>query len=188
MAVGLLALCGLFGAMRSLEALQVRERALGNERLFGIQIGGDGQSFYGRHDRVNAVSMQEYQAGPYIVTEVVIDLANNPSQLRLYHTALMDISEISNRVPGASNFQGRDVPEPVQRMLDRGRDMADTVRGERVVKDYPHTTHARTLEYRIGERAELRAFYRAFVLRFANPVDGEDAGRGLAGTVFVLNR
>ncbi len=168
-------------------AMQVRDHALRNDRLFGIHFGGENMSFYGRHDRINAISLQEYQAGPYIVTEVVIDLAQNPSQLRLYHTQLMDFGEVRGRVPPGSGIENRELPEPVQRLVDRGRDLADTVRGQRVVKDYPHATHARTLEYRLSDRSELIQFYRAFVQRFAGPVDQDDPGEGLRGTVFTLS-
>lgn len=181
-----------------LGAVQVKQDALNNKRLFGIELPEGLQSFYGRQDRINSVSLQEYQAGPYAVTEVVIDMASSPLQLRLYHTTIPDATEMANRLP--SDMPGGyspSVPKQVQDLANRGRQHADSATPP-VIKDYPLTTHAKTIEFRVGTKKELEQFYRAFVGAFtkndsgASDESGEsgensEASTKLGGTIFLID-
>jgi len=173
-------------------AVKVKENALRNKRLFGIEMPNGLQSFYGRHDRINSVSLQEYQAGPYAVTEVVIDMASSPLQLRLYHTEIPSVDKAKGAAPDTP-MNNRNVPESVQRLADRGRDTANSSEPP-VIKDYPITTHAKTLEFRVTTKEELESFYRSFVGIFTqnnatgaqDEDDNEASARGLAGTLFLI--
>lgn len=180
-------------AFTQLDALQVRSNALNNKRLFGIQFGNE-TSFYGRHDRINSASLQSYQSGPYIVTEMVIDLASSDVALRVYHTELMNTSDFQSRMPdGTPGLAQSNVPASVQKLIDRGRGGVQKARsGEMVVKDYPTSTHAKTLEYRVSDKDELKKFYKRFIGIYTqndSPADenDEEATRvSMAGTVFVV--
>ncbi|WOO42409.1 hypothetical protein [Rubellicoccus peritrichatus] len=183
----------LCAAITPLDALQVRNGTLNNKRLFGIEF-GNGTSFYGRHDRINSASLQTYQSGPYIVTEMVIDLASSDVALRVYHTELMNASDLQSRLPdGTPNVAQTNVPASVQKLIDRGRSGAQKARsGGLVVKDYPTSTHAKTLEYRVSEKEELQKFYKRFIDIYTQndaPADENDDNATrvkMAGTVFVV--
>lgn len=180
-------------AAAPLGAVSVKEDALANKRLFGIEMPEGLQSFYGRHDRINSVSLQEYQAGPYKVTEVVIDMSSSPLQLRLYHTEVPSVNEARAAVGGAVPSQMTTVPNSVERVANKGRDKANATNPP-VVKDYPLTTHAKTIEFRISSKEEVEAFYRAFVGVFTgnkatgatDETDDEASARDLAGTLFLI--
>lgn len=181
-------------AFTPLNALHVRNGVLKNKRLFGIQF-ANGTSFYGRHDRINSASLQSYQSGPYIVTEVVIDLASSDVALRVYHTELMNASDFQSRLPaGVPGVAQTNIPASVQKLLDRGRAGAQRARsGDMVVKDYPTSTHAKTLEYRVSEKEELERFYKRFIGIYTQndaPADENDEKAtkvNMAGTVFVID-
>lgn len=174
----------------SLNALQINQDSLNNKRLFGIEFPDGLQSFYGRHDKINSVSLQEYQAGPYSVTEVTIDIADSPLQLRLYHTELSDAKQAMTAADAASPVNNPGVPSAVQNIIDKGRGQGNAVQTP-VIKDYPITTHAKTLEFRISRKAELQQFYRAFVQAFTKSSGSSSSGsdntaQELAGTLFLI--
>jgi len=176
-----------------LQAVQVTTDALKNKRLFGIELPTNFQSFYGRHDRINSISLQEYIAGPYAVTEVVIDMMGSPLQLRLYHTELVTRDQVTTAVPGKVSSRAGQVPQEVQKLIDRGRDEANDTKPP-VIKDYPSTTHAKTVEFRVERKTELEQFYRLFVAAFTqndavgadDETDEEVDSRKLGGTVFLI--
>ncbi|WP_309397982.1 hypothetical protein [Cerasicoccus maritimus] len=185
---------GLLLALTPLEAIQVKENALRNKRLFGIELPENLQSFYGRHDRINSVSLQEYQAGPYAVTEVVIDMASSPCQLRLYHTELGTLQDLKDAAPSGPNGYKPNVPSQVTKLAEKGAQRANTTNPP-VIKDYPVTTHAKTIEFRVSSKVELETFYKSFVGAFtqnnatgaSDESDDKAEARGLAGTLFQLD-
>lgn len=182
----------LFLGSHPLNGLSIREGALNNKRLFAFQF-ANGTSYYGRHDRINSASLQYYQSGPYIVTEMVVDIASSDVLLRIYHTELINTSDLQNRVASGVPGSQAQVPEAVQQLIDRGREGADQARsGQMVVKDYPASTHAKTLEYRVSEKSELEALYQRFIdiltLESTSGEDDTNAERiSMAGTIFVIN-
>jgi len=181
-------------ALSPLQAVQVKNNALNNKRLFGIELPTNYQSFYGRHDRINSVSLQEYVAGPYSVTEVSIDMAGSPLQLRLYHTEFVSNEQLTSGAPNEVASRANRVPKEVQKLIDRGRDEANTSKPP-VLKDYPATTHAKTVEFRIETKKELEQFYRQFVAAYtqndavgaADESDEEVQSRSLGGAVFIID-
>lgn len=133
--------------------------------IFALQF-ENGLSYYGRSSAVTSVSLQEYQAGPYIVTEMVVDLSGT-TQLRIYYTELLNVKDAQERAPErAQGIIGRPVPQTVQARIDDGRGALSSVLGERVVKDYPTTTHAKTIEYRLASRNAVTSLYQTFVAGF----------------------
>lgn len=138
---------------------------MANERIFALQF-PRGLAFYGAVNRISSVSLQEYLSGPYVVTEVVIDLAGGPSQLRIYVTEIYDPVAAADRVarslaPGEGST--RPSGGPIQAATDRVRRTVQSVKDDIVVKEYPAATHAQTIEYRLAKRDTLIQLFETFV-------------------------
>lgn len=104
-------------------------------------------------ERITSVSLHEYVLDAQLrVTEVVID-AGGRSLARFYHVA--HIAE------GAGS-------DTAQRVVERGRDLLDRA-GQRATadahnlpqKNYPGTSHAGTIEYRLLDRRNLLAIFNS---------------------------
>jgi hypothetical protein len=107
-------------------------------------------------DRISSVSRHRYVLdGALIVDEVTID-ALGQSLARFYY-----IEPITSSAGGAAG-------EAARRLVDRGSELADRAAGragtavhEMVVKKFPETTHARTVEYRLLSEEELSALHKS---------------------------
>lgn len=185
--------CLALSLSSALNALQIEQGALANKRFFAILFPGD-LSFYARHDRINSASLQTYQSGPYIVTEMVIDIAQSEALLRIYHTELLGTGDLNAHIPESTPSAMRPrVPDAVQKLIDQGRAEGEqAATGARVIKDYPTTTHAKTVEYRVANKTELLQFYERFIAALiaadspADETDREATRLSLAGTRFTL--
>jgi len=100
---------------------------------------------------ISSVSMHEYVLdGNLIVNEMTVD-TNGRSLARFYH--IQPVTDAADRTA-------------VTRAVDRGRELLDRA-GERagfavhdmVQKNYPNTTHAGTVEFRILHLNDLEAIY-----------------------------
>ncbi|MCF7667989.1 MAG: hypothetical protein K9M60_04325 [Akkermansiaceae bacterium] len=106
-------------------------------------------------DRISSVSRHKYVLdGALIVDEVTVD-ALGQSLARFYF-----ITPISDAV------KGNGAAAVVSSAVDRGREMIDKAAAtagaavhEMVVKKFPETTHARTIEFRLLSEAELTGLY-----------------------------
>lgn len=153
------------------DALQLRPNAIPNRGIFGVELAGTDSQFYARADQVLSVSWQEYTTGTYIVSEVVIDIANSGQQIRLYSLRVPGAAETldaagnvaSSASPsGSTPSMSRALPSAAKNIEDRANDAVGKAAAQMPVKVYPTTTHAKTVEYVVGSRAELLSFYRAF--------------------------
>jgi hypothetical protein len=102
--------------------------------------------------RIVSVSRHQYVLdGTLIVDEVTVD-TEGEALTRFYH-----ISPITDAVPGnaaaALASRGREVIDKVAQRA------AGTNVQDMVVKKYPDTTHARSIEYRVSSEQELTALY-----------------------------
>lgn len=109
-------------------------------------------------DRISAVSRHEYVLdGALIVDEVTID-ALGQALARFYF-----IRPITDAAKGTSTGAA------ASRIVDRGVEVVSGAAGaggggsmaihEMVVKKFPHTTHAKTIEYRVLSAEELTALH-----------------------------
>ncbi|MEY5019533.1 MAG: hypothetical protein RLZ22_621 [Verrucomicrobiota bacterium] len=106
-------------------------------------------------DRISSVSRHKYVLdGSLIVDEVTVD-ALGQSLARFYF--IMPISD---------EMKGSGTAAAVSSAVDRGREMINKSAGkvgtdlhQMVVKKFPETTHARTVEYRLMSEPELTALY-----------------------------
>lgn len=170
-----LALLAALALVPQAEALQMTKRAIRNQGIFGVRIARTDMAFYGRADAILSISFQEYTTGSFIVCEVVIDMKDSNQQLRIYSTRPPGTEDVANRVNRASeaNSQNRGLdPKQASRLPIPGQlaaveskvnNMISGTTGDIVVKTYPQTTHAKTVEMVVSSKAELLRFYGALV-------------------------
>lgn len=167
----ILSLAAVLFSPSSADAVQLKPNAIPNRGLFGVELAGTDSQFYARADQVLSVSWQEYTTGSYIVSEVVVDIANSGQQIRLYSLRVPGASEamgaaggvISSASPtGSTPTASRALPSAVQNIEDRANAAVGRASAQMPVKAYPTTTHAKTVEYVVGSRAELLSFYKSF--------------------------
>jgi len=169
-----LALAAMLCLVPAGDAMTMRKRAFPNQGFFGIEVKGTSMGFYGRADHVVSVSFQEYTTGAYIVSEVVIDMQGSNQQLRIYHTrppGTADVADRANRA-SAANSQNRGldpaaatklpVPGQLAAIEEKITNLTQSSTAGMIVKSYPSTTHAKTVEFTVSSKAELQRFYSAF--------------------------
>jgi hypothetical protein len=112
---------------------------------------GDKGQYIVALDRITSVSRHQYLLdGALIVDEVTIDSVGQ-SLARFYH-----ITPISEAIPGNS-VAG--ISKRGAELVDKAAERAGINVQDMVVKKYPETTHARTIEYRVLSEAELTAIF-----------------------------
>jgi hypothetical protein len=160
------------------DALQMSRRAIRNQGVFGIKVANTDIAFYGRADAILSISFQEYTTGAFNVSEVVIDLKDSPQQLRIYHTRPPGTADVANRANRASaaNSQNRGLdPKEASRLPIPGQlaavesklnNVISGTTSDLVVKSYPATTHAKTVEMVVSSRAELLTLHSRLISLF----------------------
>ena len=108
-------------------------------------------------DRITSISRHKYLIdGGIVVDEVTVDTVGQ-SLVRFYFMS-----------PLTDTMKGTGTGAAAARIVDRGRELIDRA-GEitgsnahnMVIKKFPETTHARSIEYRIESEAELSALYKS---------------------------
>lgn len=157
--LGIMALSLIFGhALMAQEAATTPEKpgdSAGANRFWQATLGSG--HYMVALDRISSVSRHKYVLdGAVIVDEVTVD-ALGQSLARFYF--ITPISEAAKSNGAAS---------AVSSAVDRGREMIDKAAArvgsevhEMVVKKFPETTHARTVEFRLMSEAELGALYES---------------------------
>ena len=102
-------------------------------------------------DRISSISKHTYITdGAFRVTEVVID-TNGNSLVRFYY--IIPATEDSNSSVGAG------LTTRAKELLDKAGERTGANANTMVAKQYPTTTHAKTVEFRIGNEADLDSLY-----------------------------
>src|SRR6478735_7871707 len=102
-------------------------------------------------DRIVSVSRHKYLLdGALIVDEVTVDTVGQALARFYFITPITDAAP-GNSVSGIAN-RGRE-------LIDKAADRAGTSAQNMVVKKYPDTTHAKSIEYRVLSEAELTSLY-----------------------------
>jgi hypothetical protein len=160
-------------------------------------------AFYGRADAILSISFQEYTTGSFIVSEVVIDMKDSNQQLRIYNTRAPGTADVANRANRASaaNSQNRGldpkdasklpIPGPLAAIESKINNVANNTTGDLVVKTYPNTTHAKTVEMVVSTKAELQSLYSRLITLYTGfeveavdgaSVEGANAAAAAAAT------
>ena len=153
------------------DAFQMTKKAIRNQGIFGIKVANTDMAFYGRADAVLSISFQEYTTGSFIVAEVVIDMKDSNQQFRIYNTRPVGTADVANRANRASaaNSQNRGldpkeasklpIPGPLGILESKVNNVVNSTAGDIVVKTYPTTTHAKTVEMVVSTKDELKLLY-----------------------------
>jgi hypothetical protein len=181
---------GLFSPLAA-DAVQLKLNTIPNRGVFGVELAGTDSQFYARADQVLSVSWQEYTTGTYIVSEVVVDMANSGQQIRIYSLRVPGSAETidaAGNIVSAASPTGatppslsRALPSAVQNIENRANTGVAKSTAQMPVKVYPTTTHAKTVEYVVGSRAELLSFYRSFRDLLCRKEVNAGAGSSVAG-------
>ena len=182
------------------DALQMTKKAIRNQGIFGIKVTNSDMAFYGRADAVLSISFQEYTTGSFIVAEVVIDMKDSNQQFRIYNTRPVGTADVANRANRAStaNSQNRGldpkeasklpIPGPLGILESKVNNVVNSTAGDIVVKTYPTTTHAKTVEMVVSTKAELKLLYAHLITLYTGfeveAVDGAsvEGSNGAAAT------
>jgi hypothetical protein len=121
----------------------------GPQRFWQASVGGG--NYMVALDRITAVSRHKYLLdGAVIVDEVTVDTVGQ-ALARFYF-----ITPVTDAAPGNT----------VTGLADRGRELIDKAAGrvgtdlqDMVMKKYPDTTHAKSIEYRVLSEADLTSLY-----------------------------
>lgn len=140
------------------------------QNAFGIEIKEPYQSFFCRDARnIMHISLQKYisaQAAetsrvntpPQYITEMTIDFAGMPGQVRIYAMEEFDPVRLAQKIPQYGNAKAR-----IKNMINKGtKSNVTNVMEHLVVKTYPHSTHAKTIEFRVPDAEEVVEFYKLF--------------------------
>jgi len=126
------------------------KESVGDSRFWQATIGGG--NFMVALDRIVSVSRHKYLLdGALIVDEVTIDTSGQ-ALARFYY-----ISPISDAAPGNTVAE---IAQHGRELVDKAAKYAGTDVQNMVVKKYPDTTHAKSIEYRLlteGELSSLQA-------------------------------
>lgn len=157
------------------DAFQMTKKAIRNQGIFGIKVNNTDMAFYGRADSILSISFQEYTTGSFIVAEVVVDMKDSNQQLRIYNARPPGTADVANRVNRASsaNAQNRGldpndasklpIPGPLAALETKVNNVVSNSTGDLVVKTYPTTTHAKTVEMVVTTKAELQQLYSKMI-------------------------
>lgn len=125
--------------------------ATGLPRFWEANLGGG--SFVVALDRITSVSRAKYVLdGALIVHEVTIDTTGQ-ALARFYY-----ITPITSGVPGLAAAQ---VAEKALGLVDSAARTAGSDLQNMVVKKYPLTTHAKSIEYRLLSENQLNVLYQS---------------------------
>lgn len=104
-------------------------------------------------DKITSVSRHKYLLdGTLIVDEVTVDTVGQ-SLARFYYA-----SPVSEATP---RNVAKDAVDRGRELLDKATDHVNVDVQDMVVKKYPETSHAKSIEYRILTEAELTALYNS---------------------------
>ncbi len=157
------------------DAFQMTKKAIRNQGIFGIKVANTDMAFYGRADSILSISFQEYTTGAFIDAEVVVDMKDSNQQLRIYNVRPPGTADVANRANRASsaNSQNRGldpadasklpIPSQLTNLEGKVNNMVSNTTGDIVVKTYPTTTHAKTVEMIVTTKAELQQLYSKMI-------------------------
>ena len=194
----------------SLMAVTVDSKGIQNKAIFGIAFPGENRDYIAQEKAVSSISMQHYITTSFNVLELNI-VTNGSALVRIYHSRAIKPGEfqaalsdgVSAGIGAPSSIIQRPLPPKVQQMADRASGVEEALTNSTVIKDYPHATHAHTVEYRVSSRAELLELYDEIRKHWLKEpayfeagqiIDGEDAvdqeikPRSLGGTLFTIEK
>ena len=190
-------LCIFTPSLLGVQVLYQPHNYLSADKFFCIKVANTPWEFYGRVDRVLSVSFQEYSTGALMVSEVSIDMEGSNQLLRIYSTRPVSVAEAERAANAAANattevvgitppVPSTDTLAPVKEAGARSEKAYAEATAGIVIKTYPATTHAKTVEFTVKKREELISFYKAFLDRSLGK-KGLPPPSALNGAIFIIN-
>lgn len=191
-------------------AVTVDSEGIDNKAIFGIEFADGIRDYVAQETAISSISMQQYITSSFNVLELNI-VTDGAALVRIYHSRQIKPGELQEALGnGSSALVGsnssiiqRPLPPKIQELADRAAGVEEAVTSSTVIKDYPHATHARTVEYRLSSRIELEDLYEelrkhwlkepAFfeggqIVDEENATDKEMKPRSLGGTLFIVEK
>ncbi len=107
-------------------------------------------------DRISAISRHKYVLnGNAVVDEVTVDSLGQ-ALVRFYF-----ISPLSDTLKGNTGSIASGIVDRGRELVDKAAATVGTDAHNMVIKTYPDTTHARSIEYRLQSATELGALYNS---------------------------
>jgi len=123
--------------------------SVGPSRFWQISVAGG--NYMVALDRISSISKHTYVTdGTFRVTEVIID-TNGNSLVRFYY--IIPVSEDSGSTLGSG------LTTRAKELLDKAGERTGVNANTIVSKQYPTTTHAKTVEFRIAYEEDLDKLY-----------------------------
>ena len=145
------------------------------QNAFMIDVAEPCQIFTCRDARkITHVSLQKYvsmqptegsrlnASPPQYVTEMTIDFESMPGQVRVYAMEEFDPLRFAEKIAQYGNAKKRARSFVNALTKSNATDVAQHL----VVKTYPQTTHAKTIEFRVAEAAEVEELFELFTLYY----------------------
>ncbi len=124
-------------------------------RFWEASIGASGHYLVAL-DRISSISRHQYILnGNALVDEVTLDCIGQ-SLARFYH-----ISPLTEAVSGTPASAAARIVERGKELVNQAAERIGTKAHEMVVKTYPETTHARSIEFRLLSTADLEALHKS---------------------------
>lgn len=124
-------------------------------RFWEARIGASGHYLVAL-DRISSISRHQYILnGNAVVDEVTLDCIGQ-SLARFYH-----ISPLTEAVSGTPTSAAARIVERGKELVNQAAERIGTKAHEMVVKTYPETTHARSIEFRLLSTADLEALHKS---------------------------
>lgn len=147
-----------------------RKGEIKNGNIFAVKF-QDGSSFFADATKVVSISMQEYVNEEVSISEIDID-AGASALIRIYC-----VNAVSDPVKTFDKNATR-LPTITQRATEKVSSLAEQAKGNIpkqllpknmavVRKNYPTTTHAKTIEYALADEDSLNSLYKLLVADYA---------------------
>lgn len=158
-------LCALIDA----EAVTRTQNALKQKNVFGIVFDSE-TSVYVNANLVSSISKQEYILGTLFVSEIVIDTGGN-SQIRIYNSSPLDptkIKEKARKILPTKLQSATEIASYAEKAKGKIEEVSDmNLSGvSTVYKEYPTTTHSKTIEFAVSDPDELGELYDLLIADF----------------------
>ncbi len=164
-------------AFKALAAERTQD-ALNQKSIFGISF-ENGASVYVNSATVTSISKQEYILGTLFVSEIVIDTTGN-SQIRIYNSSPLDPTKIKEKMRKVLPTQAQAAAEVASYAEMAKGHIEDTSQMNlsgvtSVYKEYPVTTHSKTLEFAVSTPEELDSLYELLIADFTGTSASKDS-------------
>ena len=194
------------GALAEAWAAARTQDALRQKNVFGIIFGSD-SSVYVNAASVSSISKEEYILGTLFVSEIVID-TNGNSQIRIYNSSPLDPTKIKEKARKMLPTKLQSATE-IASYAEKAKGKIEETAGislsgvSTVYKEYPATTHSKTIEFAVSDPDELNELYELLIADFTgsavqknekNKKNSEQASSGenstqpakLGGSIYTL--